>query len=101
MGNLLLCRRTVCGMDEDKIARDHSPEDQVETNSCGVEMGKKSRKSEGGENDSGKKHGAMAVMKVVMGFEALLSSRIAVQQARVHETIGSVKHPNGESHRER
>jgi Peptidase family M1 domain len=101
MCNLLLSRRAVCGMDENEVARDHPPKDQVEANGCGVELGKKSRKSNGGENDSRKKSGAMAVMEVVASLEALLSNRISVQQARVHQTIGSVKHPNGKSHRER
>jgi hypothetical protein len=91
MCNLLLSRRAVSGMDEDKVSRDHAPEDQVEANGCDVEVGKKSCKSNGGENDSGKKSCAVAVMKVVAGFEAVLPSRIAVQQAGVHQPIGSVK----------
>ena len=100
MCNLLLSRRAVCGMDENEVARDHPPKDQVEANGCGVEAGKKSRKGDRAEKDSDEKGGAVTMVKVMARLEAIMSSRVDVEQAGVHQTIGSVKHPNGESHRE-
>jgi hypothetical protein len=83
-----------CGMNENKVARDQAPENQVKANRCRVQVGKKSPESDGGEKNSSEKASAMAMMEVMAGFESLVSIRVDIEQACIHQTIARIKHPN-------
>ena len=40
------------------------------------------------------------MVEVVAGFEMLLLSRLAVDQARVEQPVGGIQHPDGDEHRD-
>jgi hypothetical protein len=56
---------------------------------------------DGGEEDSGEEEGAVAVVKVVAGFEVSKEVRLGVESAGVHEAVGGVERPDGEGHSQR
>ena len=88
----------MCAVDEDEITEDEGPEDEVEMDGVGFEMGKKDRESNRGEENSTEKGGAVAVVEVVAGFEVFLATGVDVEEPGIHEAISGVEHPDGDGH---
>jgi len=42
----------------------------------------------------------MAMVEVVARFEVRLTPALAVERARVQQTVGGIEHPDGDEHRE-
>ena len=87
-------------MDEDEVAGQQASKDEVEVKGGGFEVGKKDSQGDRREQDSDEECGAMLVMKVVAGFEALLLGECGVgepdiHQTGIHQAIGGVEHPYG------
>ncbi len=59
---------------------------------------KKQGKSDGGKQDSGEEGGAVAMVEEVAGFEVFVMGGVGLEEARVHQAIGSVEHPDGDGH---
>jgi len=91
----------VCSVDEDEVAADQAPEDEVEVYRLGFKVREKDCEGDGGEEDSGEEGCAMAVVEVVASFEVFVMGRIDVEEAGVHQAIGGVEHPDGDGHCER
>ena len=52
------------------------------------------RVGDGSEKDSGEEGGAVAVVEVVLGFEAFVMGRVDVEEAGVHQAIGGAEDPD-------
>ena len=61
-------------------------------------MGKEGSEGDRGEDDSSEEGSAVAVVKVMAGFEVFSMARI--EKTGVHQTISGVKHPDGYGHGE-
>jgi hypothetical protein len=92
-------RGAACGVDEDEVSGDNDSEDEVEVDGFGFESREKRCEGDGGEEDSQQEGGAVVVVEVVAGFELfVVADCVDVEDTGVHQTIGGVEHPDGESH---
>ena len=87
-----------CDVNEDEVSEDEGSENEIEADGSDFEMREEQRESDGREEDSGEEKGAVAVVEVVAGFEVFEEVRLGVEGAGVHQTIGCVEGPDGESH---
>jgi hypothetical protein len=84
------------GVNENEVPGEQAAEDEIEVDGCGFEMGEKDCERDGGCHDDGKECAAMAIVKVVTGFE--VSFCYGPDEAGIEKAIGSVKHPDREKH---
>jgi hypothetical protein len=84
------------GVNEDEVPGEQAAEDEVELDGCGFEMGEKDRECDVGCHDACKECTAMAIVKVVTGFE--VSFGYGSDEAGIEKAIGGVKHPDREKH---
>ncbi len=58
-----------CGVNEDEIAGEETTENEIKMQRGGFELGEKRGQGDGGEEDSGEEGFAVAMVKVMAGFE--------------------------------
>ena len=86
------------GVDEDEVADEEASENEVKMERGGFDAGKENGQGDRGEENSREEGFAVAVMKVVTGFEVFAG--YGVHQTGVHQAICGVEHPDGNGHGE-
>ncbi len=78
----MLGRGAACDVDEDEVSEDEGSEDEIEADGRGFEAREKQCERDGDEEDSGEEGSAVAVVKVVAGFEVCEEMGLGVEGER-------------------
>ena len=78
----MLGRGAACDVDEDEVSEDEGSEDEIEADGGGFEAREEQGEGDGDEEDSGEEGSAVAMVKVVAGFEVCEEMRLGVEGVR-------------------
>ena len=71
--------RALSCVDEDEVSEDQAAEDEVEVNGFRWDTRKEYGQGDGGEEDSDEEGGAVAIVKVVAGFEGGFAGGLGIE----------------------